>query len=129
MVRFLLFCLVVSGAAFCAGAHAALDDESHAATHSEFELVVIETKACIYCTLFRRDVAPAYLASPLGKSVPMRFSYAADVEQSAVQLARPIDTVPTVLILKNGRETARIAGYAGRRNFMQWLRSLLGRGE
>jgi hypothetical protein len=47
------------------------------------------------------------------------------VEAGALPLAGPIDSVPTALVLKGGEEIGRLAGYAGRENFLRSIDGLL----
>lgn len=104
---------------------AVVDLETSALPDSRFEVLVVEIDNCIYCGLFRRDVAPTYTASPRAKSAPMRFVdiNAPDVDRIALQA--PIDTIPTVLVVENGREVGRIAGYVGPEIFFHSLSQIL----
>jgi thioredoxin-related protein len=104
---------------------ALVDLETSALPDSRFEVLVVEIDNCIYCGLFRRDVAPTYTTSPRAKTAPMRFVdiNAPDVDRLALQA--PIDTIPTVLVVENGREVGRIAGYVGPEIFFHSLSQLL----
>jgi thioredoxin-related protein len=103
----------------------AAPDRATDARDVEFELVVVEAQGCIYCPVFRRDVLPAYQSTPRAASVPLRFADIEAIEAGALALAGPIDSVPTVLVMKGGREVGRLAGYAGRENFFRSLDGLL----
>lgn len=109
----------------CAPGRAIVDLQTAALPDSRFELLVVEIENCIYCGLFRRDVASTYSTSGRSKSVPMRFIdiNAPDVDRLA--LRAPIDSVPTVLVVENGREVGRIAGYVGPEIFFHSLNRLL----
>ncbi len=104
---------------------AVVDLETSALPDSRLEILVVEIDNCIYCGLFRRDVAPTYKVSGRAKTIPMRFIdiNAPDVDRLA--LTAPIDSVPTVLVVENGRELGRIAGYVGPENFFHSLNRLL----
>lgn len=104
---------------------ATVDLETSALPEKTLELLVVEIDNCLYCGIFRRDVVPTYKTSERGRSVPMRFIdiNAPDVERLA--LAGPIDSVPTVLVVENGREVGRIAGYVGPEIFFHSLNRLL----
>lgn len=91
------------------------------------ELVVAEVAGCVYCEVFRRDVMPAYSTAPETKDLPVRF-----IDLNAPEAARlvlsegPLTTVPTVLLVRDGREVARAAGYMGPDGFFQavkWMRT------
>ncbi|MBA4132214.1 MAG: hypothetical protein C0519_12400 [Hyphomicrobium sp.] len=104
---------------------ALVDLETSALPDSRFEVLVVEIDNCIYCGLFRRDVAPTYTTSPRAKSAPMRFVdiNAPDVDRLALQ--GPIDTIPTVLVVESGREVGRITGYVGPEIFFHSLSQIL----
>ena len=104
---------------------AVVDLETSALPDTSLEILVVEIDNCIYCGLFRRDVAPTYTTSARAKSAPLRFVdiNAPDVDRLALQA--PIDTVPTVLVVENGREVGRIAGYVGPEIFFHSLSRIL----
>lgn len=108
---------------------AVLDLETSALPEARFELLVVEIDNCIYCGLFRRDVAPTYSASLRARTVPMRFVDINAPDIDALSLTAPIDSVPTVLVLENGREVGRIAGYVGPEIFFHSLNRLLPAGS
>lgn len=108
---------------------AVLDLETSALPEARFELLVVEIDNCIYCGLFRRDVAPTYTASVRARSVPMRFIDINAPDIDALSLTAAIDSVPTVLVVENGREVGRIAGYVGPEIFFHSLNRLLPEGS
>lgn len=108
---------------------AAHDLAAPAGAASDLELLVVEAEGCIYCRIFRRDVLPSYLASQRAQHVPMRFADFSDVQGGSLALEEPIDSVPTVLLLKAHKEVGRIAGYVGPENFFHALSSLLAGAE
>lgn len=108
---------------------AALDLETGALPLSGLELVVVEAEGCLYCQIFRRDIAPAYEASDRGKTVPLRYADVNEVEAGSVRLEAPIDSVPTVLLLKGKIEIGRVPGYVGPENFFQSINRLISRSE
>jgi thioredoxin-related protein len=105
--------------------YAAYDPDTGALPISNLELVVVEVEGCIYCAIFRRDVLPAYEASPRAASVPMRFVDLNEIDSGQLALAAPIVSVPTVLLLKDGKEAGRIGGYVGPENFFYAINHLL----
>ncbi len=126
MSRLVRVLAIFALAAFAAApVRAVVDLETSALPDSRLELLVVEVDNCIYCGLFRRDVAPTYRVSGRAKTVPMRFIdiNAPDVDRLA--LTAPIDSVPTVLVVENGREVGRIAGYVGPEIFFHSLSRLL----
>jgi thioredoxin-related protein len=104
---------------------AVVDLETAATPDTRTELLVVEIDNCIYCGLFRRDVAPAYKSSVRARAVPMRFVNINAPDVDRLILESPIDSVPTVLVIENGREVGRIAGYVGPEIFFHSLKRLL----
>jgi thioredoxin-related protein len=90
------------------------------------ELIVFEDPASVYCKLFRRDIAPGYIASRSARHVPMRFVDAIAAPALPEGLVAPITTVPTVVFMRDGREEGRIAGYVGPKNFSVMVAKLIG---
>lgn len=90
-----------------------------------FELVAFEAPGCRYCPIFRRDVAPSYAASRAGKSAPLRFVDVNDEAASRFELTSPVTTVPTVVLIRDGVEIGRIAGYVGPANMHRILETML----
>lgn len=113
---------------FAAGtprSHAGLDVDAPPPRGANVEIVVMEAPGCIYCTLFRRDVLPAYQASAQAKDVPIRFIDINDEAAGAVGLEQPVDIVPTFVVLKNNKEIGRIPGYTGPEAFFHTVNYLI----
>lgn len=101
------------------------DIETSALGLPRLEIVVVEEPNCLYCTLFRRDLFPAYAASPRAREVPMRFINVAELDASRLHLTRAVDVVPTVLVMKEGAEIGRVPGYATREIFFSAINAML----
>ncbi|MGE0024530.1 MAG: thioredoxin family protein [Hyphomicrobium sp.] len=89
------------------------------------ELIAFEAPGCIYCPVFRRDVAPSYAASKTGKEAPLRFVDVNDPAAESFHLAGPVRMVPTVVLVRDGVEIGRINGYVGREGMHRLLEGLL----
>ena len=85
------------------------------------ELIVFEHPDCIYCAVFRRDVAPSYQRSAPAAEAPLRYVDIARSDIGALRLKEGIDMVPTAVLMKNGEEVGRISGYWGREGFFKML--------
>ena len=85
------------------------------------ELLVFEHPDCIYCAVFRRDVAASYQRSAPAAEAPLRYVDIAKSDIGALRLKEGIDMVPTAVLMKNGEEVGRISGYWGREGFMKML--------
>ena len=104
---------------------AALDNTIVTRASGPYELVVIEVEGCIYCEVLRRDVMPAFNASPEAKELPLRFVDLNTPEAKKLVLTEgPLTTVPTVLLVKANREVGRAPGYMGPDGFflsIKWM--------
>lgn len=89
------------------------------------ELVVFETEGCVYCRLFRRDVVPDYLKSEAAQQVPLRFVDVDNAGSLEPFLSSPLTIIPTTVLLVDGREAGRIAGYPGSAAFQQMVSHML----
>lgn len=93
------------------------------------ELLVFEHPDCTYCQVFRRDVLPKYRHAVPGDAVPLRFVDIAQTDTRRLALQSRIDQVPTAVLMKEGSEIGRIAGYWGPTNFFRLLSHMLARLE
>ncbi|MDX2288060.1 MAG: thioredoxin family protein [Hyphomicrobiaceae bacterium] len=119
--------VVVLALAVTAPGRAAPDFETPARAGAAVELVVLEAPGCIYCSIFRRDVLPAYMASPRAAQMPIRFVDLNDEKAGSLGLSQPVDIVPTFVILRNNEELGRIPGYVGPETFFHGINHILSR--
>ena len=120
-----IFAFAISLLFLASPPRAAFDLETSALPSGGLELLVVEVEDCVYCLVFRRDVFPSYEASARARTVPMRF---VDISKTAAEqlgLAEPVQQVPTVLLMKDGREVGRISGYVGPENFFHAINRLM----
>lgn len=97
------------------------------ATNGPYELVVVEVEGCTYCEVFRRDVMPAFAASPEARELPIRFLDLNAPDAKKLELTEgPLTVVPTVLLVKANREVARAPGYMGPDGFFRAVRWMMG---
>ena len=99
--------------------------DADASPSGSVELLVFEHADCTYCRVFRRDVLPKYKNSTAGSSVPLRFVDIEKSDTSALSLKSRIHVVPTVVLMKEGKEIDRIVGYWGPDNFFKLLAQML----
>jgi thioredoxin-related protein len=123
-LAFAAFCLAVLalGGAFHANAAREPAPAKGGVTQ---EIVVFEVENCGYCGLFRDQVLPAYRTSPRNAELPIRFVDLNEADVSKMKLIAPIQIVPTIVMIKNGQEVDRIAGYTGRETFFQLVTRML----
>jgi thioredoxin-related protein len=89
------------------------------------ELLVFESDNCPYCFIFRRDVAPNYQRSPRARDVPIRYINVRKTDLSTLKLQAPLTMLPTIVLMKNGREVDRISGYMGPEPFFHMVSRLM----
>lgn len=118
--------VIVSLAAAGLHVHAARDERAPA-TASTVELVVFEVKNCHVCEYVHSHIQPAYDRSPNAQDAPMRFVDLNEVDERALGLVTPITTVPTIVLMHEGREVTRLVGYTGREIFFRALPEMMSR--
>jgi thioredoxin-related protein len=89
------------------------------------EVLVFEHPGCTYCPVFRRDIATTYARSTSAAEAPVRYIDLAKSDIDGLRLKGRIDMVPTVVVMKDGEEVGRIAGYWGRENFLKMLANIV----
>jgi thioredoxin-related protein len=92
---------------------------------TRLELLVIEVSGCNICHLVRDRIQPVYEASPHARSVPLRYVDITTRDELTLGLNERVATVPTIVLLRDGREVDRISGYLGPENFMTAISGLL----
>jgi hypothetical protein len=105
--------------------NAGIDPDAPVPHFGNLQLVVMEAEGCIYCSIFRRDVLPAFQTSERGKDMPVRFVDVNDVPKTGIELQSPIDILPTFVITKDNHEIGRIPGYMGPEDFFHSINYLL----
>jgi len=105
---FALSALLIGGSS---GLHAAR--QPPAVTPPRLELLVLEIETCAYCPLVRDLIKRRYEATPLARTAPMRFVDVTRTDETKLGLEAPIDTAPTIVLLREGREIHRFSGYMG----------------
>jgi hypothetical protein len=108
-------------AAFILPAIAARGPEEIPASPTRMEILVFETERCVYCRIFRRDVVPQYETSQRARIAPIRFVEAKTANHQALGLDGPITILPTVVVMREGRESGRITGYLGPEPFFHMI--------
>lgn len=113
--------LIVSAFSAAFGLIAVLSTAAQAA-----ELVMVELKSCSYCAKFNREMAPAYEASEIGKAIPLRRVNPRKWPKDLAGVTRAPYT-PVFILVEDGREIGRFAGYGGPDYFNEKLSKLLAR--
>ena len=128
-LRLLALLAIVAATLSPATLRAAREDVPLDPAAAALELVVVETQACGLCRLFRDVVVPAYKLSPRSAETTLRFVDINQFNPRDLELQEPIEIVPTVVLMREGRELGRITGYTGPELFMRAVVQLLKNNE
>lgn len=89
------------------------------------ELVMVEEPGCVYCAKFNREIAPAYPKTKEGKLAPLRRIQLHDPWPADMAGMAPAQFTPTFILVEDGREIDRLAGYPGDEHFWFLLGEML----
>ena len=89
------------------------------------ELVMVDQRACVYCQKFNRQVAKSYAGSTAGQIAPLRRVSRFKKWPGDLAGVTPAYATPTFILVDDGREVGRFAGFAGPEWFWQRLNPLL----
>lgn len=92
---------------------------------SRLELLVIEVAGCTVCDLVRIHIQPAHEASPRARQLPLRYVDITSRDELTLGLKERVATVPTIVLMRDGREVDRISGYMGPEHFFVALGEML----
>ncbi|MBN8982312.1 MAG: thioredoxin family protein [Rhizobiales bacterium] len=76
------------------------------------ELLMFESRSCIYCLRWERDVGSLYDKTAEAKVLPLRRVDVDRQSASGVTLQSPVRYTPTFVVVDKGREIGRIEGFA-----------------
>ena len=91
------------------------------------QLVMIDLRSCTYCAKFKREVAPNYNETKVGKVAPLRFVNPLKRWPEDLADVKPAPYTPVFILVEDGREIGRFAGYSSPDKFWNKLEPLLGR--
>ncbi len=118
--RLLLVSALVASALGATSSQAARDQRLPASAR-RIEILVLEVDGCHICGLVKQNIQPVYEQTPRAREIPMRFVNAARLDEMKIGLSSRIDTVPTTVLMVDGREASRIAGYWAPETFMRLI--------
>ena len=91
------------------------------------ELLMFEDAGCPYCRRWHAEIGPGYANSAEGQRAPLRrIDIRAELPQG-VQLSRRVTITPTFVLVDQGREIGRVAGYVGAEFFYEVLDEVMRR--
>jgi hypothetical protein len=86
-----------------------------------YELLFVDKAGCPWCVRFERETMVSYMASDIGRDIPLRRASLDDGQPRAVTLSEPVRFTPTFIILKDGAEVGRLIGYRDNATFFGLL--------
>ena len=89
------------------------------------QLVMVDSRGCTYCAKFNREVAPKYSTSDAGKLAPLRKVSPVKRWPADLKGVRPVHFTPVFILVNDGREVGRFAGYNTEAKFWSRLQPLL----
>ena len=89
------------------------------------ELVMVDSKLCTYCAKFNREVGKTYSGTPAARVAGLRKVSAFKKWPADLAGVTPAPFVPVFIVVDNGREIGRFAGYTNAANFWNRLNPLL----
>ena len=95
------------------------------ASNASLEIVVLEARGCVYCGHFRKVIGSVYETSKHARYIPLAYMQVDDEGAVALELAKPIQIVPTVVVIDGREEIGRIPGYVGKREFFHLIDQIL----
>lgn len=92
---------------------------------AQVELVMVEQKGCHWCAQWDATIAPIYAKTSEGTFAPLRRIDLREPVPDDLELAGRAVFTPTFILVEDGKELARMEGYAGEELFWWALSSLL----
>ncbi len=87
-----------------------------------FELIMFKTSICNHCAVFDHDVATLYNNNTLSQKAPLVNVNLDDAGTGKYHLSRPLEVVPTFVVMKNGKEVGRLSGVIDKFMFLAFVR-------
>ena len=93
------------------------------------ELVMVDSKACVYCMRFHREVGRTYAETAPGQIAPLRRVNRLKKWPADLADVTPVYYTPVFILVEEGREIGRFPGYATPEKFWSQLEPLLAKLE
>jgi thioredoxin-related protein len=94
---------------------------------SAAELLMFREDGCGWCARWDAEIGPIYPKTAEGKRVPLRRLDLSDGVPENIKTKRAVHFTPTFVMVENGQEIGRIAGYPGEDAFWWLLEELVGK--
>lgn len=100
-------------------------DQAAPAAGPRFELLVMEIRNCGVCEVIREVVQPHYAASQRAQRAPMRFVDITSINEMDLGLRNQVRTLPTVILMQDGREIDRLTGFMDKELYFETLNAMV----
>jgi len=89
------------------------------------ELIMVDSRACIFCRNFKRDFGDEHVTVLEGRALPLRIVSRMKKWPADLAAVTPAYATPTFILVHNGREIGRFAGYRDRKLFWSMAETLV----
>ena len=89
------------------------------------ELLMVEQPGCVFCERFNSEIAPAYPKTSEGQLAPLRRVDLNSPWPADLVSVTPATLTPTFILIHEGNEVDRLAGYPGDNHFWFLLGEML----
>ncbi len=89
------------------------------------QLLMTDHRACRYCAQFHREVGKVYSQTEAGRLAPLRRVSRLKKWPADLAAIDPAYHTPVFILVEDGREVGRFAGYVGEEVFWRQLNPLL----
>jgi len=93
------------------------------------ELIMFDQDHCEWCERWEEEIGVVYAKTPEGKAAPLRRIDIHDDRPEPLTAIKGVAFTPTFVLIENGKELGRIAGYPGEDFFWPMLAQLLEKRE
>lgn len=92
---------------------------------SAAELIMTNQRSCSYCAKFERELGNVYDQTEAGRIAPLRRVSALKKWPADLAGVTPARATPIFIVVEDGREVGRFAGYVGEEGFWRRLKPIL----
>ncbi len=86
------------------------------------ELVMFSSPLCAYCAYFEQNVIPIYKHHDLAQIAPLNAVNMDEEGSGPYTLEKPIEVLPTFIVMRNGKEVGRLSGIPDKLYFLAFVR-------
>ena len=102
--------------------HDAVRNKVNETIENTTKLVMFSSPLCAYCTYFEQNVAPIYKRHSLSDVAPLHAVNMDEEGSGPYHLEKPIEVLPTFIVIKDGKEVGRLTGIPDKFYFLTFIR-------